>query len=99
MCLDDAPNVPNYSIPNKDKLVHFIFYFIFVFLWIKSKKNSTFNFTLIVLCSGLLLGVIIEVSQENFTKSRTFDWFDILANSIGAFASFFLTKKFYKIKN
>ncbi len=99
LCLDDAPNVPNISFPNKDKLVHFIFYFIFVFSWIKSKKNSTFDYLLVILCLGLLLGILIEVLQENFTKNRTFDWFDILANSIGAFASFFLIKKFYKIKN
>ena len=48
---------------------------------------------------AVILGIAIEFLQENFTHNRTFDWYDILANSIGAIVSFIYVKKFYAIKN
>lgn len=99
LCLDDAPNLPKFSFPNKDKLVHFIFYFVFVFIWTKSLLHKNLKKLLLILCFALLLGVIIEFLQENFTLHRTFDWYDILANSMGAISSFWLVQKIYQIKN
>jgi len=54
---------------------------------------------LIILVFALGIGIAIEFLQENFTEKRTFDSYDILANSIGAIASFLYVKKFYAIKN
>jgi VanZ family protein len=99
LCLDDAPNVPKFTFQNKDKVVHFAFYFVFVFLWIKSLKNKSYTHFLVVLFFALLLGITIEIIQENFTLKRIFDWYDILANSIGAFTSFIFFKNIYAIKN
>ena len=99
LCLDDAPNIPKFTFHSKDKIVHFIFYFVFVYFWTKSLKNKQSNYILIILFLALITGITIEFLQENFTHYRTFDWYDILANSIGAIASFIYVKKFYAIKN
>jgi VanZ family protein len=98
LCLDDAPNVPNFNFPNKDKLVHFIFYFVFVFIWSKSIIHKDLKKVLLILGFAIFLGCTIEVLQENFTLHRSFDWYDILANTIGAMVSFILVIKFYQIK-
>ncbi len=99
LCLDDSPSVPKINFQYKDKVVHFIFYFVFVYFWTKSLKKTSFNYILIILVLALIMGISIEFLQENLTLHRTFDWYDILANSIGAMASFIYVKKFYAIKN
>jgi VanZ family protein len=99
LCLDDSPNVPKINFQHKDKVVHFILYFIFVYFWTKSFKKKHFNYLLIILLLALTTGIIIEFLQENYTNHRTFDWYDVLANFIGALASFIYVKKFYGIKN
>lgn len=76
--------MPGYT----DKIIHFVFYFGFVFLWgnvflIKAQNRK--NIFLKVFTTAILVGVIIEILQETLTKNRTFDWSDILANSLGAF--------------
>jgi len=98
-CLEEAPSVPKITFQYKDKVVHFIFYFVFVYFWAKSLKNIRFNYTLIILVLALLIGITIEFLQENFTVNRTFDWYDILANSIGAIAGFTFINKCCTIKN
>jgi hypothetical protein len=99
LCLDDSPSVPKINFQYKDKVVHFIFYFGFVYFWTKGLKNKFLNYRLIILFLAIIIGITIEFLQENFTIHRTFDWYDILANSIGAIASFTYVKKFYVIKN
>lgn len=99
LCLDDSPNLPKFTFPYKDKVVHFIFYFVFVFFWIKSLKIKSNDYLVVVLFVALLQGIGIEFLQENFTIHRTFDWYDILANSIGAIVSLITIKKFYAIKS
>ncbi len=94
LCLDDSPSIPKINFQYKDKVVHFIFYFVFVYFWTKSLKNKTLNFVLIILFLGVITGIAIEFLQENFTNHRTFDWYDILANSVGAVVSFIYVKKF-----
>ncbi|MES2864525.1 MAG: VanZ family protein [Bacteroidota bacterium] len=98
-CLEEAPSVPKFTFQYKDKVVHFIFYFILVYFWTKSLKSIRLNYIQIILISAIVLGITIEVMQESFTVNRTFDWYDILANSIGALASFIYVNKFCTIKN
>ena len=94
LCLEEAPSVPKITFQYKDKVAHFIFYFVLVYFWIKSFKNIRLNYILIILILAIVMGVTVEVLQENFTINRTFDWNDILANSLGATASFIYVKKF-----
>lgn len=94
LCLEEAPSVPKISFQYKDKVAHFIFYFVFVFFWTKSFKNKKSQSFVIILIIAIVLGITIEVLQENFTQNRTFDWYDILANSVGAITCFTFVKKF-----
>ena len=72
-----------------DKLLHFIFYAIFsFFLFLLSDKLNlgldsfikkwTFVFTI-----GTIVGVGIEFIQYTLIPSRSGDWLDLLANSVG----------------
>lgn len=72
---------------------------MFVFLWVKSIENKTFKKGLIVFFLAILLGISIEFLQENFTVHRTYDNYDILANTLGGLLSFLLVIKFHLIKN
>lgn len=77
-------------VQGKDKIVHFIFYFLFVYLWSKAFNNKK-NF--LILCIAISYGIIIEILQEVVTQSRNFDYFDILANTIGAVTAFFILNR------
>ena len=72
-----------------DKLLHFIFYAIFsFFLFLLSHKLTlgldsfikkwTFVFTIVT-----IVGVGIEFIQYTLIPSRSGDWLDLLANSVG----------------
>lgn len=95
LCLDDAPNVPKLSFPFKDKVVHFIFYFVWVFTWSKSIRNSAIKLYVVILIGAILMGICIEFMQENCTMHRTFDYYDILANTLGALSAFIFFVTFY----
>ncbi|WP_353168072.1 VanZ family protein [Flavobacterium sp.] len=99
LCLNDVPSLPSIPIENLDKIIHFIFYFVFVFLWIMSFKNISLRYFLIVLFIALLLGISIEFLQKNYTKNRAFDWYDIVANTLGAITGFILVKYYHKTQN
>lgn len=98
LCLNDTPSLPKINIINIDKIIHFLFYFVFVFLWIKSSKNISLHYFLIVLILAIFLGISIEFLQEYYTQNRTFDWYDIVANVLGAIISFILVKSHHVYK-
>lgn len=85
--LSNINEVQKISIPNLDKVVHFIFYTTSSFLWswaLLNKKASTFklNFTLIVF--GLILfGLMVEFLQDILPTKRSFEWLDVLCNTLG----------------
>ncbi|MEC4003202.1 VanZ family protein [Flavobacterium sp. SUN052] len=85
------------DVPNKDKIVHFTFYFVFVMLWslfFKTKNNSII-ILFIILFLAIVFGILIEICQ-GFTKDRTPDPIDALANSIGAIFGLIFTLLFLK---
>lgn len=73
------------SIPieNKDKIVHFLFYFLFVLLWNLAQNIKTTIKIISILIVAIFYGAIIEILQS-FTAIRTADFFDFLANTLGA---------------
>ena len=83
-------NVPN--IQNLDKIVHFTMYMglvsVFCFDVYRSRWLSRYDGS--ILLSGWILAVLwgglMELFQKYFTEYRTADWFDFLANTVGAFA-------------
>ena len=76
----------NIPIPNKDKIVHVVFYFGFVVLWVlyKNKSNYTNKTGIAILFIAIGYGVLMELIQY-FTATRSPDMYDVLANSSGAF--------------
>ncbi|WP_353148924.1 VanZ family protein [Flavobacterium sp.] len=99
LCLNDVSNLPTISIKNIDKIIHFVFYFVLVFLWIKGMKRTSMYRFLIVVVLAIFLGIGIEFLQKYCTPKRTFDWYDIVANSLGAISSFFLVKNYFAVQN
>ena len=77
------------EIEISDKLLHFVFYAIFsFFLFLLSHKETLCLDTLIkkwtfVIVIGTLLSFIIEWIQYALIPSRSGEWLDILANTIG----------------
>lgn len=75
----------NIEIENGDKVVHAALFFIFSFCfyysgWAKSKLS--------LLLIPFLIGILIECLQALLGWGRTFDVWDILANSIGSLLAF-----------
>ena len=87
-------------IPNKDKMVHFVFYFLFVFLWtfFANFKKIVTNSSLKILLIAVFYGIMMEVFQELFTTDRTADVFDVVANSCGALVGYFAINRYLKNK-
>jgi VanZ family protein len=81
-------NMPEVSIPGKDKTAHFLFYFVFFILWYfgLSKKSNTNYFSVFLALITLLYGICMEFFQANFTTNRHADPYDVLANAMGTFA-------------
>ncbi len=85
--LSNISEVKKISIPNLDKVVHFIFYTTSSFLWswaLLNKKASTFKLNLTIMVFGLILfGLMIEFLQDVLPTQRSFEWLDVLCNTAG----------------
>lgn len=88
------------KIPNKDKIVHFVFYFLFVILWNFSFDFKKFHIKkgFIILVIAIVYGILMEFLQATFTKDRTADVLDVLANSTGAIIGLILTRIYLQNK-
>ena len=84
--------VPSFTLKlqHKDKVVHFVFYFVFVIAWNLSLMQKLKRFKVKVLSIAIVYGIVIEVLQYVLTENRTADFFDVLANSLGAILAFVL---------
>jgi len=82
------------SFNHLDKIEHCIAYATLGFLWLLS-KNSTqkTNYIIVVFC--ILYGILIEVLQST-TSYRTFDYVDMLANSVGVGIGYIIFSFFVK---
>jgi len=77
-------NIPKNNWLDKlmiDKVVHISMYAGFSFLFI---FESNGKFAALGLLLGILFGVLMEIFQLYVFVSRSFDFYDMLANSIGA---------------
>jgi VanZ family protein len=87
------------KIPYKDKMIHFVFYFLFVILWNKAINRSPFSLkkNLQILIIAIIYGIILEFLQHFCTQKRTGDFFDAVANSLGALMGFVILFRKNKI--
>ena len=91
-------SVPKVKVVGSDKVVHFLFYLMFVVLWSLTKKQSYFKikYSLLIVVIAIVFGIIIEILQGVLTKTREADFYDALANFLGAIVGFIAL---YWIKN
>ena len=96
-CLTAPANIPKASwinVPYADKIVHFIFYFVLTLLLSKTYRLKVATMQkawLYAFATAVVYGILIEICQGLFTKSRSGDAIDALANTSGsAFAIFTL---------
>ncbi|MGB3605595.1 VanZ family protein [Psychroserpens sp.] len=78
-------DVPSFGSSFDDKIYHLVAYFMFtllVFNYLSSKhiKKAILVSVVLTICYG----IIIEVLQYALTTHRSFDGFDVIANSLGA---------------
>jgi hypothetical protein len=94
---EDLPSTPYLDILSFDKLVHTALFGGIVFLFCMPFKNAAISkpqklalFIKITLAT-CVWGITTELIQKYFISGRQFDWFDWLADSLGAIAAFFVS--------
>lgn len=91
ICIMPAREIPEVGIINADKAVHSVVYGILGLLLIPGLlKQTTFQSLRCFACSWSFVlcsfyGGILELMQHFFILDRTGDWFDFIANALGAF--------------
>lgn len=87
----------------RDKYAHSFFYFLLTFLWYQYARRkfavTAAGLRLRVFLCTFLFGLCIELAQSFFTKDRSADWHDVIANSSGALIAilyFWLAEKLKK---
>jgi len=94
LCLVKFTDLPSLGVSGADKYVHFTFHFVFTILWgfyFWAKLNDiTISKIGRVVILSFCYGILIEILQETFTKTRHADIFDVLANGTGAIVALVL---------
>jgi VanZ family protein len=78
------------DIPGSDKLGHFVAYFTLALLGAGVVAPATVPW---IMARAMLLGLALEAAQALLTESRTADWADVLANTTGVFAAWWLVRR------
>lgn len=88
-------------IPNFDKLVHFGIYFALTAAWVFYLSNQAglkarqlTSWTILLPILAIADGIAVEFLQKLPVIHRDFDWFDALADGIGAISGTFLARYF-----
>jgi VanZ family protein len=94
-CLVDSGKIPIIVIPNLDKCVHTFFHFVFTLVWFlflrkQMQCNNVIKPLLYSFLFSLFFGIGIEFIQQLYTATRSGDFFDFVANAIGAILALFL---------
>ena len=77
-----------------DKLIHFIMYFVlcstFIIDYAKSRMphHTKIGTELSFCCLCIALGLLFEILQVTITEYRTFEIYDLIANTIGSIVGF-----------
>jgi VanZ family protein len=74
------------SLLELDKLIHFIIFFLFETLWLLAviqKKSITSKTKAQYLIVGICYGVLLEFLQSTSAFERSFEYGDVIANTLG----------------
>jgi len=92
------PEMP--KIEGLDKIVHLLMYATLTFvLVLEATRKNNIGYYLLVILFPILYGGLLEIIQHYFCPSRTGDWFDFLANTIGVLIGYLAARQFLKIKS
>jgi len=87
-CLASFNELPKIEVSNFDKWGHITFHAGITFLWFLVFKFKLLNENKKALLKAFLFsffyGTTIEICQDQFTKTRTGDIFDVFANTTGS---------------
>ncbi len=84
-------------IPHIDKIIHFGIFSLWGIIF-QTETKSKFRVLYTVLI-GSGFAVVSEFAQKYLTTTRTFDYFDILADFIGIIISIFIFRFYEKFRN
>lgn len=76
-----------------DKLIHVALFLVLVFLWCRAYTIKTKKIFISITVLSICYGIMMELVQQYFIPFRSFDLRDMLANSIGALAGYFISIK------
>lgn len=76
-----------------DKWIHVFLFLVLVFLWCRAYTIKTKKIFLLITVLCIVYGVVMELVQEYLIPFRSFDLRDMIANSIGAVAGYFISVK------
>ena len=79
-----------------DKFVHVGLFALLLFIWRSAFNVEVRNYTAMLFVAGVLYGFLVEIIQLKCIPSRSFDMFDVLADSIGSFLGLFTWSRVYK---
>jgi VanZ family protein len=96
LCLLPGKDLPQTTIWQFDKMVHFSFYYLLFFLLNRGLTRSNINIQAALLVICFLYGLAIEYMQGAWLKDRYFDIFDAIANGVGALVCMMLTHFYSK---
>ena len=82
-------------IVGADKVVHVFMYATFAFLCLWAYRKRALLLAIII---SIAYGGITELMQEHLVPSRTGDWFDFLADSIGTCLGIYVFHLFFRHK-
>ncbi|GMQ24915.1 hypothetical protein Aoki45_15970 [Algoriphagus sp. oki45] len=98
---DRFPEVDVFDL--QDKLIHWLVFVIQTYLWCGVKlvkkpslapsQRENINF----LVFGLAMGIALEYAQL-FIPFRSFDYWDMITNTVGCFSGFLIYRKWPSIK-
>ncbi|MFD0860989.1 VanZ family protein [Sungkyunkwania multivorans] len=102
LSLVPGKDLPKINISFFDKIGHFVAYAALSFSWglffiFERSIFSTRNAYIVASVSAIIYGAIMEFLQHFLVQSRTFDLYDILANSLGAAIGIGVLKIYYSI--
>lgn len=98
-CFRPSVGIPKIGIPHLDKIVHFLMFGgigFFSLLSIHVYKKEKFNFNrsaFWMLMLTIILGLLIEIIQSTPMINRSFEWADLLFDSLGAGFAIWLYKR------
>ena len=95
---NEFPENDKFSIPNLDKIIHFIMYFVLTFSLLyknitKLSKIRKINIYILIFAS--LFGILMEILQHVMNLGRDANFYDFLANESGIFICFLVFILYY----